>query len=115
MQTVSKTKLAQKSDNHKDNRRQNPHPGQTLNRITHLLVPQEHEKNFVGKVYSENDEYLFTIKDLFKDQAFETRENFITTVKIADQNVAALVETGASVNIINMRTFSEINNRLEKP
>ena len=30
-----KTKLTQKSDSHKDNSRQNPHPEQTLNRVTH--------------------------------------------------------------------------------
>ena len=49
------------------------------------------------------------------DQIFETRENFITTVKIANQNVAALVDTGASINILNMRTFNEISNRLQNP
>ena len=111
-----KTKLTQKNDNHKDNSRQNPHPEQTLNRVTHSpSVPKEHKNIFVDEVYSDNDEYLFAVKDLFKDQVFETRENFITTVKIANQNVAALVYTGASVNILNMRTFTEINNRLEKP
>ena len=52
---------------------------------------------------------------MFKGRVFETPENFITTVKIANQNVAALVDTGASVNILNMRTFEEINNRLQKP
>ena len=51
----------------------------------------------------------------FMDQIFETRENFITTVKIANQNVAALVDTGASINILNMRTFNEISNRLQNP
>ena len=66
-------------------------------------------------MYSHNDEYLFAVKDWFKDQVFETRENFITTVKIANQNAAALVDTGASANIFNMRTFKEINNRLQKP
>ena len=30
-----KTKLTQKSDDHKDNSRQNLHPKQTLSRITH--------------------------------------------------------------------------------
>ena len=66
-------------------------------------------------MYSGNDKYRFAAKGLFKDLVFETRENFITTVKIANQNVAALVDTGASVNILNMRTFEEINNRLQKP
>ena len=66
-------------------------------------------------MYSDNDKYLFAVKDLFKDQVFETRENFITTVKIANQNVAALVDKAASVNILNMRAFTEINNRLQKP
>ena len=102
-------KLTQKSDNHKDNSRQNLHPGQRLNRITHShSVPQGHESNFVDEVYSDNDEYLFSVKDLFKDQVFETRENFIATVKIAT------ADTGASVNILNMRTFKEINNRIQK-
>ena len=111
-----KTKLIQKSDNHKDNSRQNPHPEQTLNRVTHSrLVPKEHKNIFVDEVYSGNDEYRFAFKGLFKDRVFETRENFIATVKIANQNVAALVDTGASVNILNMRTFTDINNRLQKP
>ena len=102
-------KLTQKSDNHKDNSRKNLHPGQTLNRITHSpSVPQGHENNFVHEVYSDNDEYLFSVKDLFKDQVFETRENFIATVKIAP------ADTGASANILNMRTFKEINNRIQK-
>ena len=70
---------------------------------------------FVDEVYSENGEYLFAVKDLFKCRVFKTRDNFITTVKIANQNVAALVDTGASVNILNMRTFMEINSRLQKP
>ena len=29
--------------------------------------------------------------------------------------MAALVDTGASVNILNMQTFTEINNRLQEP
>ena len=45
-------------------------------------------------MYSGNDKYRFAAKGLFKDLVFETRENFITTVKIANQNVAALVDTG---------------------
>ena len=103
-----KTKLTQKSNN--------PHPEQTLNRITHSpSVPKEHKNNFVDEVYSDNDKYLFAAKDLFKDQVSETREKFVTTVNIANQNVAALVVTGASVNISNIRTFNEINNILQKP
>ena len=103
-----KTKLTQKSNN--------PHPEQTLNRITHSpSVPKEHKNNSVDEVYSDNDKYLFAAKDLFKDQVSETREKFVTTVNIANQNVAALVVTGASVNISNMRTFNEINNILQKP
>ena len=66
-------------------------------------------------MYSDNDKYLFAVKDLFKDRYFETRENFLITVKIANENVAALVDTGASVNILNMQTFTEINNRLQEP
>ena len=55
----SKTKLTQESENHKDNSRQNTHPGQTLNRTTHSpSVPKGHENNFVDEVYSDNDEYL---------------------------------------------------------
>ena len=105
------TKLTQKSENHKDNSRQNLHPEQILNRVTHLpSVPEEHKNIFVDEVYSDNDEYLFAVKDLFKDQVFKTQENFITTVKIANKNVATLVHTGASVNILNMWTFIEINN-----
>lgn len=53
-------------------------------------------------MYSENDEDLFVVTDLFKDQVFKTRENFITTVKIANENVAVIVDTGALVNILNM-------------
>ena len=70
---------------------------------------------FVDEVHSDNDEYLFAVKDLLECRVFKTRENFITTVKIANQNVAALVDTGASVNILNRRTFMEINSRLQKP
>ena len=111
-----KRNLTQKSDNHKDNNKKNLHPEQTLNRVTQSpSVPKEHKNIFVDEVYSDNDEYLFAVKDLLKDQVFKTRENFITTVKIANQNVAALVDTGASVNILNMRNFTEINNRLQKP
>ena len=64
MQSVAKKKkkLIQKSDNQKDNNRQNPHPGQKLNRITHSpSVPTWQENNFVHEVYSENDEYLFAV------------------------------------------------------
>ena len=46
-------------------------------------------------MYSDSDEYLFAVKDLLQDQVFETRENFISTVKILNQNVAALVDAGA--------------------
>ena len=68
-------------DNHKDNSRQNLHSRQTLNRIIHWpSFSQEHESKFNDEVYSENDEHLFADKDLFKDQVFETGENFITTV-----------------------------------
>ena len=68
-----KTKLTQKSDNHKGNSRQNPHPEQTLNRVTHSpSVPKEDKNIFVDEVYSDNDEYQFAVKDLFKDQVFET-------------------------------------------
>ena len=90
-----KTKLTQKSDNHKDHSRQNLHLEQTLNRVSHSpSVPKEHENIFVDEVYSDNDEYLFAVKYLFKDQVFETRENFITIAKIANQNVATLVDAG---------------------
>ena len=74
-------------------------------------VPKEHENNFVDEVLSDNDEYLFAVEDLFKDQVFETQEN----VKIANQNVAALVDIGALVDILNMQTFNEITKRLQKP
>ena len=91
-----KTNLTQKSDNHKDNSRKNLYPRQTLNRITHSFsVPQEHQNKFVDEMYSDSDEYLFAVKDLLQDQVFETRENFISTVKILNQNVAALVDAGA--------------------
>ena len=107
-----KTKLTQKSYNHKGNSRQNLHPEQTLNRITHLpSVPKERENNFVDEVLSDNDEYLFAVEDLFKDEVFETWEN----VKVAHQNVATLVDIGALVDILNMRTFNEITKRLQKP
>ena len=45
----------------------------------------------------------------------ETRESVITTVKTTNQNVAALAHTGVLVNVLHMRTFNEINNRLPKP
>ena len=57
-------------------------------------------------MYSNNDKYLFFAKDFFKDQIFETRRNFITTVKIANQNVTALVDREASVNHLNIGTFN---------
>ena len=45
------TKLTQIRDNHENNSRQNPHPGQTLNKITHSpLVPQEDQNRFVHQV-----------------------------------------------------------------
>ena len=60
-----RTKLPQKSDNHKDNGRQNQHPVQTLNIITHSPSgPKGHKSNFVADVYSDNDKYLFAVKDL---------------------------------------------------
>ena len=63
-----KIKLTQKSDSHKDNSRQSLHPGQTLNRITHLSsVPKGPENNFVDEVYSGNDENLLAVKDFFND------------------------------------------------
>ena len=87
-----------------------------MNRVTHSSSVSEGHKNiFVDEVYSDNDKYLFAVKDLFKDRYFETRENFVITVKIANENVAVLVDRGASVNILNMQTFTEINNRLQEP
>ena len=45
----------------------------------------------------------------FKYQVSKTRENFIITVETDNQNVTI------SVNILNIRTFNEIDNRLPKP
>lgn len=45
----------------------------------------------------------------FKYQVLKTRENFIITVEIDSQNVTI------SVNILNIRTVNEIDNRLPKP
>ena len=60
-----KRKLTQNSHNQKDNRRQNPHSGQALNRTHSLSVSQGHKNNFIDEVYSDNDEYIFPVMDLF--------------------------------------------------
>ena len=59
---------------------------------------------------------LESFKNIFrtfiqKNYISECAENFVSTVKIASQSEAVLVDTGASVNILNKRTFDEINNR----
>ena len=70
---ILRNKINAKSNNNKDNSRQNLHSGPTLNRIMHQSsVSQEHESKFDDEVYSDNEEYLFANKDLFKDQVFKT-------------------------------------------
>ena len=55
-----KTKLTKKSDDHKDNSRQNLHPGETMNRYIYIYI------YIYTEVYSDNDEYLCAVKDSFK-------------------------------------------------
>ena len=82
-----------------------------LNQITHSTPISSSNSDY----YDGSDEYLFAVCDLYdmtdKQKVFECDENFVSTVKVASQSVAVLVDTGASVNVLNKRTFDEINNR----
>ena len=61
-----KTKQKQKSDRHKDNRKQNLHL-KTLNIITHSLSDSHaHKNSFANEVYSDNDDFLFAVKICLK-------------------------------------------------
>ena len=86
---------------------------QPLNQITHSTPIFSNCDN----ENSDDFDYLFAIRDLYdlskKEKVFECAENFVSTVKIASQSVSSSFgrDTGTSVNILNKRTFDEINNR----
>ena len=81
--------------------------------------------NEVATTHSPNlelsDEYLFAVKSLYEQenvrkQCLEKSEaNFETVVQIENNKVLVLIDTGASINIMNSRTFENLNKRLEKP
>ena len=59
-------------------------------------------------------EYLFTVYNMSNSQKEYVVENnekqsFVTTVKIENQTVPVLVNTDASINIMNTKTLNEIN------
>ena len=107
-----KTKNLSTEPKHRHRQQYNNQP---LNQITHSTPIFSNCDND----NSDDCDYLFAIRDLYdlstdlskKEKVFECAENFVSTVKIASQSVAVLVDTGASVNILNKRTFDEINNR----
>ena len=62
---------------------------------------------------SDNDEYLFAVKQLFVEQD-QKLSKFEVNVNLEQSKVKVLIDSGAAVNIMNYKTFGEINKRLEK-
>ena len=62
---------------------------------------------------SDNDEYLFAVKKLFVEQDKKLLK-FEVNVNLEQSKVKVLIDSGAAVNIMNYKTFGEINRRLEK-
>ena len=93
------------------NRQQNYR--QPLNNIAHSPQPN------TTSAYSYNDdEYLFAVRNIFnKEEVVEQSEkvNFNRIVKIEKIKVQVLVDSGASVNILNKRTYEGLNNQLDNP
>ena len=59
-------------------------------------------------------EYLFTVYNMPNSQKENVvknneKESFVTTVKIENQTVTVLVDTGVSINVMNTKHFNEIN------
>ena len=88
-----------------------------LNQIAHsphsLNVYDSYEQ-------SDSDESLFAIRTLYdcpvsqKEQVYlqSAKTDFQTTVRIENQKVRVLIDSGASVNVLNERTFTALNKRL---
>ena len=88
-----------------------------LNQIAHsphsLKVYDSYEQ-------SDSDESLFAIRTLYdcpvsqKEQVYlqSAKTDFQTTVRIENQKVRVLIDSGASVNVLNERTFTALNKRL---
>ena len=81
--------------------------------------------NGVATTHSPNldlsDEYLFAVKSLYvqekarKQCLVKSERSFETFVQIENNKVLVLIDTGASINIMNSRTFDNLNKRLDKP
>ena len=70
--------------------------------------------SFVSNDSGDDVQYLFTenqISDSQKEYIVQgsKKESFVTTVKIESQKVPALVNAGASVDIMNLKTFTTLN------
>lgn len=89
-----------------------------INQITHsssnptVILPQTVNLSHMNY---DSDEYLFTVyndmSNVQKELCVENNEkaSFVTTVEIENQTVPVLVDTGASINIMNRKTFNKIN------
>ena len=93
------------------NRQQNYR--QPLNNVAHSPQP------ITMSAYSYNDdEYLFAVRNIFnKEEVVEQSDkvNFNRIVKIEKIKVQVLVDSGASVNILNKGTYEGLNNQLDNP
>lgn len=50
-----------------------------------------------------------------KEEVSESKMNFETTVIVENKPIKVLIDTGASINVMNYRTFNEINKTLKAP
>ena len=90
---------------------------QPLNQIAH----SPHSQNVYDySEQSDSDESLFALRTLFDCPASQkelvylqtAKTDFQTTVRIENQKVRVLIDSGASVNVLNERTFTALNKRL---
>ena len=61
---------------------------------------------------SSDEDFIYSINSLSEKKHCV---DFNTVVNIEKQRVRVLIDTGASINILNMRSFNQLNERLRKP
>ena len=71
-----------------------------------------------------DEDVLFCISTLYEEKPFETgitrkprngQTNFETVIRIESQKVKLLIDSGASINIMNLKTYGNLKKRLGKP
>ena len=86
------------------------HNRRPINKVTHSSDHTSEE--------SDSDEYLYCLSTLFSQINHISRKDkpdFHTIIKIEQQKVQVLIDSGASINIMNARTFEGLNKHLKTP